>query len=382
LIVKLKQKKRWQVFWVVALFALLAACSSPEAPAATPTLHQPTPTTSATSLPPVGTPTTSLQPTATQTPIPTLEPGYFANPVLDQDFPDPDVLQVGEVFFAFSTNADGRNIPTARSYNLIDWEVIGDALPVLPVWAVQDFGWAWAPDVSMHEDGITYLIYFTARLRIGDSGGIQCIGAAAAIQPEGPYNPLGDQPVVCQQDEGGSIDPAVFIDDDGSRYLLWKNDGNAYSGRTWIYIQPLADDGLNLTGEAVRLLEQSAVWEGPLVEGPTLIREGDTYFLFYSANDYASPRYAVGLAYSDDLTGPYTKLAEPLLQSSIPQGRIGPGGQDIVRSDSGSDWILFHSWSPQGYRFMNLEPLVWEDGLPVVRAYGRVPQPGPLIPVD
>src|SRR5215208_3639572 len=71
----------------------------------------------------------------------------FTNPVLDQDFPDPDVLKVNDVYYAYATNANDLNIQSARSTDLVHWEVLGDALPALPDWAVQTFGWAWAPEV-------------------------------------------------------------------------------------------------------------------------------------------------------------------------------------------------------------------------------------------
>jgi len=79
-------------------------------------------------------------PQTTPTPFPT--PATFTNPVLDQDFPDPDVLKVGDVYYAYATNGNEVNIQIARSTNLVHWEVLGEALPELPTWAVQSFGWA------------------------------------------------------------------------------------------------------------------------------------------------------------------------------------------------------------------------------------------------
>ena len=52
-----------------------------------------------------------------------------------------------------------------------------------------------------------------------------------------------------QAAEGGSIDPFVFTDEDGKRWLLFKNDGNhdAVKQPTHIYICPLTQDALQVS---------------------------------------------------------------------------------------------------------------------------------------
>ena len=49
-----------------------------------------------------------------------------------------------------------------------------------------------------------------------------------------------------QADQGGSIDPSVFTDSDGKRWLLFKNDGNAVDKPTHIYLRPLSPDALQV----------------------------------------------------------------------------------------------------------------------------------------
>jgi arabinan endo-1,5-alpha-L-arabinosidase len=339
-----------------------------------------TPTAAPATAPPAARPTSTPSPApATERPAidatPTLVVGTYRNPVLDRDFPDPDVLQVGDMVYAYATNGNGQNVQVARSAGLVEWVPLPDAMPQLPVWAVQDFGWTWAPDVAPVGEAQGYVLYFTTRLAIGQ-GGIQCIGLATAPEPGGPFEPQGDGPFVCQQNRGGSIDAATFIDDDGTRYLLWKNDGNAAGGRSAIHIQRLSADGLALEGEPVELISAGQAWEGILVEGPTLWQHEGRYYLFYSANDFASPRYAVGYAAAAEPLGPYTKAEEPLLATDFEALVIGPGGQDVVAHPGGETWILFHDWAPAGYRHLNLVPLAWQDGRPAVQL-GAGPWPLP-----
>jgi arabinan endo-1,5-alpha-L-arabinosidase len=339
---------------LLALLASSGACSQANGVLQEPTYPAPAETAPATAVI-----TLDVTPTA----APAVE-GGLALPVLDRDFPDPDLLKVSDAWYAYATNSGGRNIQVARSEDLFEWVVLGDALPALPAWAVPDFGWAWAPEVSPAQDGDGYLMYYTARFQIGQ-GGTQCIGVAASLDPQGPFQPQGNQPLVCQTGLGGSIDPAVFDHHDGQRYLLWKNDGNSGGGQSWLYIQPLAPDGLSLQGEPARLLTADLSWEGILVEAPTLWHHEDRYYLFYSANLYNDQRYATGYAVADGISGPYIKAPQPLLKTDLKSGLVGPGGQDVVMGPGGETWIAFHGWRPGGYRAMYLGQLEWSGGSPV-----------------
>jgi beta-xylosidase len=197
---------------------------------------------------------------------------------------------------------------------------------------------------------------------------MQCIAVATSDSPTGPFTATGKGMLVCPADEGGAIDASTFTDEDGSRYLLWKNDGNCCGFDTWLYIAPLTADGLSLAGKSTRLVKQDQPWEGKLVEAPTLVKRDGTYTLLYSANDYGGEHYAIGYATANSVTGPYTKGDGPLLTTDTSDGGyIGPGGQDIVVAPNGTDRLAFHSWyGGITYRAMNMLELRWEGGRPVV----------------
>ena len=299
----------------------------------------------------------SAEPSATAETSATAE-----GPVIDQDFPDPDVLEVDGTYYAYATNGQNRNVQVATSTDLATWEVLSeDALPTLPDWIIE--GKTWAPEVS--QIGSTFVMYPTAT---NFEPTFQCIAVATADAPEGPFEIVGDEMLICPEDEGGAIDASTFLDEDGTRYLLWKNDGNCCGKDTWLYIAPLSDDGLSLAGEATRLVKQDQPFEGNLVEAPTLVERDGTYVLMYSANDYGSDAYAIGYATADSPTGPFTKSEEPLLTTDSSGGRyVGPGGQDVVTAPDGSDVLVFHSWDVAFIeRGVYVAPLEWEDGKPVV----------------
>ena len=283
------------------------------------------------------------------------------NPVINADFPDPDLLEVDGTYYAYATNGNLRTVRVARSTDLLEWEELADAMPRLPSWVIP--GKTWAPEVTELETG-QFALYFTAT---NFRPAMQCIGVAVAGSPEGPFVAVGDGMLVCPEDEGGAIDASTFLDDDGTRYLLWKNDGNCCGLDTWLQLAPLAPDGLSLVGPVTRLVRQDLPWEGRLVEAPTLVKRGDTYVLLYSANDYGGAAYAIGYATASSVTGPFTKSEEPLLTTDRASRFVGPGGQDLVTGPDGVDRLVFHSWSAgHSYRAMNAVPLRWTDGRPVL----------------
>ena len=129
---------------------------------------------------------------------------------------------------------------------------------------------------------------------------------------------------------------------------------------------------------SIKLIAPTEVWEGTLVEAPDLVRHGSKYYLFYSANDYASTKYGVGYAVADKVEGPYIKnLSNPILATDLKVGVVGPGGEDVVVGPDGNTWILYHAWAAGGYRNLYLDRLVWEGDKAVVKGPTRSPQPAP-----
>ncbi|MBK9710900.1 MAG: family 43 glycosylhydrolase [Kouleothrix sp.] len=368
------QASRWRL--VVGLWSLvftLAACGGDGA-AVQPTASGAAQAPTAASEPTAAATSPAAAPTAGPTPIPTPGPDEYANPVIDQDFPDPDALKVGDAYYAYATGSGGTNLQSARSSDLIDWQPLGDPMPALPKWA--NPGYTWAPDVSLAPDGKTFVMYFVARDAASDK---QCIGAATSEKPEGPFGSPADKPIICQADIGGSIDPASFVDEDGTRYVLWKNDGNCCGFPTYLYIQKTSPDGLALEGEPTQLIKNDQAWEGSLIEAPTLWKQGGKYYLFYSANSYAGADYAVGYATAGQALGPYQKAAGPFLKTSSTRGPVlGPGGQDITLAPDGKTVMLYHTWEPSvSYRSMSIDELTWSGDTPELQAAYRLPEPKP-----
>ncbi len=288
--------------------------------------------------------------------------GLYVNSVLPSGCADPGVLHDGNRYLVACTSGDaGDAFPIYSSPDLVNWTSIGPIFPSAqkPKWATGDF---WAPEI--HKVGAGWVAYFTAR----NSDGMLSIGAASATSPTGPFvdsgAPLVHDPAM------GLIDATEFQDSNGAIYLLWKEDGNAVGKPTPIHGQPLAANGLALTGTASTLITNDQAWEGAVTEGPWLYAHGGSYYLFYSGNSYANASYAVGVARAASPLGPYTKATAPIVVSNA--AWIGPGHCSVTDGPGGDAYMVYHAWiaghvnGPGDTRVLLDDRIVWNNGWPAL----------------
>lgn len=301
-------------------------------------------------------------------PLVAARPSTYRNPVYPGDFPDPSVIRVGEqTFYAVTTSTNwAPYFPIFRSVDLVTWTLVGHVFMERPEWCAGNF---WAPDFA-EKDGIFY-VYYTARHK---QGGL-CVAVATAEHPEGPYTDHG--PLIGQRH--GSIDAMAADDEHGDRWLLWKEDGNAFGRPTPIWAQRLSADGVALQGTPIELLRNDAPWEGHLVEAPHVIRRGGWFYLFYSGNACCGEdcSYAVGVARARSLTGPWEKCPRNPILASNEAWRC-PGHGAPVDDGRGAFWYLYHAYQagPEAIyvgRQLCLDAIVWDaDGWPSINR-GRGP---------
>ena len=261
-------------------------------------------------------------------------------PVDPRDFPDPFVLNTDSGFYAYGTNGAGSNVQVLTSPDLVTWRGAPDALPAIATWAER--GNTWAPSVLAWNGA--YVLFYTCR---EPKAGRQAISVATAADPGGPFTDTSRTPLVYQLDLGGSIDPSPFVDVDGTAYLVWKADSNAINRPSGIWLQPISLDGTTLTGVPVELLRYGARWERPLIEAPSIVWAGGTYFLFYSANWWNTDRYSIGYATAPAVSGPYTKVTTSKPWFGSDAEVAGPGGQEWFTDSTGQLRMAYHGWTPR-----------------------------------
>jgi beta-xylosidase len=267
--------------------------------------------------------------------------GTFSAPVYAGDFPDPSVLLINGTYWAYATGSAGRNLQVMSSTDLHTWTSPVDPLPRLPGWA--SAGRTWAPGVLRHSG--TFIMYYTVH---DSSLGVQCISVATSTTANGPFTDTSHAPLLCQTRKGGSIDPNPYLDTaTGKLYMLWKSDDNSFGAGhlTNLWGQQLAADGLSLVaGKPSHLLSESATWQSPAIEGPAMIRNGGTYFLFYGANNFDTANSGIGYATSSSPVGPFTNhsVAGPWLGTT--GNAKGPQGPMLFTDGSGATRMAFAAW--------------------------------------
>lgn len=260
------------------------------------------------------------------------------NPIRPIESADPAIIREDNKWYVYHTGSyAGGHYPIGIvSDDLTSWSQIGHIFP-----AGNEPGWTshswWAPEV--HRVNGKYIAYYTVRQKENNRF---AIGAAIADSPAGPFKDVG-KPIV-RNEEVGLIDVNYFQDPNtGRKYLLWKEDQNDFDPPrpTPILIQQLEDDGLTVIGESIEILRNDRPWEGVLVEAPQLIYRDGWYYLFYSGNIYAIDEYAVGIARSRDIWGPYEKYPDPILVHD--EHFSGPGHQFVIQDEDGKWHMFYHA---------------------------------------
>ena len=130
------------------------------------------------------------------------------------------------------------------------------------------------------------------------------------------------------------------------------------------------------------------------MEGPELVLRDDTYYLFFASGRFCQDSYKEGIARSNNVWGPYEKLAVPILSNGIVgvgtlsnqadtkshqldastsdyAQLVGPGHASILKAESqeSENWkIAYHaSVGETCNRVTFVDRLVWgSDGWPFV----------------
>ncbi len=267
------------------------------------------------------------------------------------DFPDPAVLRVGAVAYAYSTTSGGLNVPVLTSTDLRTWRAnpgtatnpTGDGLPRTPVWSAgmerRDGRFkapTWAPTVTRLGAGRFVMAYATQVA--GAPGQRMCISLAYSATPAGPFVDTTTRPTICPA--RGAIDPQVFLAPSGYPWLVWKIDRQP----AILFTTRMNAAATVVYPQTRRVLGRvTQAWEGNIIENPAMIRFRGRFYLFYSANSYASTRYAISYLVCKTWYGGCTKpRTTPLLASG--KYLAGPGGPMPFVDTLGRLRLAYHAW--------------------------------------
>lgn len=281
---------------------------------------------------------------------PAADAAAYPDPVLTTDKSgDPSVVETRNGRVLVST---GPLIRRARWDPGEGWRWVRPALSRLPRWAVDDELWA----ADLARVGDRWVLYYAARVR-GLGKGRRCIGVATARTAYGAFRPVDRRPLVCHARANtplawdtvpstpglprrGAIDPAYFVADDGTPYLLYKTDGVPSS----IRLLPLGPRGVAPARDATSSELVRADW---VMENPALLQRGGFFHLFTSEDIWAKCSYRTVWRRSADLATWPTRPRRVLLSRATTGGLCGPGGADVLVVD-GRPLMYFHGWVRNG----------------------------------
>ncbi|HOO42526.1 MAG TPA: glycoside hydrolase 43 family protein [Bacteroidales bacterium] len=270
--------------------------------------------------------------------------GTYTNPLIPADFPDPDVILVGDTYYMVSTTMFVfPGVTVLKSQDLVNWEYCSNAVPRFdysPCYNLDDcnrYGHGqWATSFRYH-DGTFYLLFITL-----DEGGFLC----SATHAEGPWN--------IRKLPKGFYDPGLFFDDDGEIYVA--------HGYGEISITPL-DENFAPAGP------DSLVYTGTIrngLEGTHVYKINGYYYLYCTYGGRDGIQVALR---SRNIYGPYEEKI--VLRDTVPGVTFGIHQGALLQTQTGQWWtILFVDSGPFG-RFPSLQPVSWEDGWPVAGIDGR-----------
>lgn len=290
----------------------------------------------------------------------------YKNPILTGMHPDPSIVCVGEDFYMVNSSfVFFPCIPISHSRDLIHWEVIGHAI-TNPEWSglghLEGGRGYWAPDISYYDGKF----YITATYRQNDT--VEDVDSYAwnatpyrrqmvvsSEHPEGPY---------CEPsfiDEDG-IDPSIFTDDDGKRYMLLNRGARVFE---------ISPDGKKQLSEA-KLLYYGHNKRAP--EGSHLLKKDGWYYLF-QAEGGTGMGHRISVARSRELFGMYEPCPfNPIMRQEDPKQAIQRCGHGKPVCTPNGEWYMVYlcgrqidgKWSMLG-RETALDKITWtQDGWPMV----------------
>ncbi len=230
-----------------------------------------------------------------------------------------------------TTGFDLREWYVLSSQDMVTWSDNGG-----PVMKLSTFSWAnanaWAGQM-VERNGKFYWY-----VPVNERGGGMAIGVAVADSPLGPFTDALGKPLVNDAiemaafgyDDPGqtayTIDPTVFIDDDGKAYLL-------YGGFWRLVIVPLNEDMISFAGNMVESTPPG------FFEAPDLVKRNGVYYLTYAAGSNPA---SIDYVTATSPTGPWRSRARILDPLPKLAGQDEPTSHPSLAEFQGQWYLVYH----------------------------------------
>ncbi len=276
-------------------------------------------------------------------------PPSYSNPPIYADYPDPDIIRVGDDFyFSTTTFIDVPGLTILHSQDLVHWEIVSHLVPQLagsPNYNITN-------GVQNYGNGVfaSSLRYYNGTFYCAETQNGQSTRIYYATNIAGPwhYNQLSV----------GAFDPGLFIETNGTAYIVtaggWQNNTTF----------------LTLNSTFSQVVATHVITNGLGLEGSHVVKRGNYYYIFNAQPSTAS----LYVSRATNLFGPYTFL------KSLDDGHGGHQGA-IVDMPDGTDYGFVMKDCGTIGRMTYISPIFWSNSWPVwgtTNAPGRVPATAPV----
>lgn len=276
----------------------------------------------------------------------------YRNPVLDADWPDPDVIRVGGDYFLVASSFNrSPGLPVLHSTDLLRWTIASHAaaqvVPAGHYRRPRHGSGVWAPSIR-HHDGVYYVVFPDP-----DHG----------IFVTHTRDPFGAWSTPHALLEGrGLIDPCPLWDDDGRTYLVHGWAASRSGHKNLLTLVEVNEALTRVVGRRETVVDGELIEGCTTLEGPKLYQRHGVYWIFAPAGGVATGWQSVFRAAKP--FGPYEHRVV-MRQGDTPVN--GPHQGAWVTTPGGEDWFLHFQDRGVFGRVVHLQPLTWgDDGWPVI----------------
>ncbi len=271
----------------------------------------------------------------------------YQNPIILQDFSDPDVIRVGNDFYMVASSFNYiPGLPVLHSKNLVNWEIINyvfDRFPLAKYDEVHPGHGAWAPSIR-YEDGVYYCLIPTP-----DEG----IFVSTTKDPYGKW----ETPRLLMPGQGLEDPCPIWVD--GRCYVVHafaKSRAGFNSKLALFECDPLM----------TKVISPSVIiYDGhdltPAIEGPKFnVRNGYFYILAPAGSVFSGWQVCLR---SKNIYGPYEVKVILATGDTLING---PHQGALFTIDDNDNWAFIHFRDMLAYgRTTYLEPVMWHNDWPL-----------------
>ena len=269
--------------------------------------------------------------------------GTYANPPLYADYPDPDIVRVGEDFyFATSTFANSPGLTLLHSQDLVNWEIVSHVIPRLEGREQYDLKNGTAYRAGVFAPSLRYYagMFYIVVTPVGQN---TCVFYSKDITGPWQFHEL----------DRAAFDPGLYIETDGTGYIATSacSDGHVTL--------------LTLNRDLTKVVRAQEIFYYKGIEGSKIIKKGDWYYVFNAL----PAKLALTCSRSKSLFGPYETIV------SLDDTKGGHQGAIVDLPDGSWYGFIMKDCSAVG-RMTFLSPIFWQDDWPVwgtPEAPGQVP---------